>query len=224
MKYCKHCKVKVDSSEKYCPLCYNYLEEQEKETNRFDYYLGRDKNGKGKSNNYFLMKLFLYISICVSVICFVVNYFTDRHMLWSPVVFVSVVYLWILIAHTIISRRSPFEKIFFQLVGLILLMISLERLSMNAWFLDYVLPSILLTASSVMALISLVSGRKKTLVSTFFVYYVLMEAATILIFALADVYKILYLIFSVYNGLILFGTLLFAYRILRADFAKKAHL
>ena len=48
MKYCKHCNVKVDSSENYCPLCYNYLEELEPETDRFEYYLGRD-GGKKRS-------------------------------------------------------------------------------------------------------------------------------------------------------------------------------
>ena len=157
MKYCKHCNVKVDSSENYCPLCYNYLEELEPETDRFEYYLGRDGGKKRSASNHFLLKLFLYISVCISVVCFTVNYFTEPHMLWSPVVFVSVLYLWILIGHTILSKRSPFEKIFFQFVGLVVLLIFLERLSMRAWFLDYVLPSILLAASSVMALISLIS-------------------------------------------------------------------
>lgn len=223
MKYCKHCRVKVDSSENYCPLCYNYLDEGEQEPNCFEYYMGRDKNKKRKANNFFLLKLFLYVSICISVVCFTVNYFTEPHMMWAPVVFVSILYLWILIGHTIISKRSPFEKIFFQFIGLILLLISLERLSMSEWFLNYVLPSILLAASSVMALISLISKRKNSLVSTFFVYYVLLEIVSIVLLFI-DVYHTLYLIHAVYNGLLLLGTLIFAYRILRADIAKKAHL
>ena len=224
MKYCKHCNVKVDSSENYCPLCYNYLEELEPETDRFEYYLGRDGGKKRSASNHFLLKLFLYISVCISVVCFTVNYFTEPHMLWSPVVFVSVLYLWILIGHTILSKRSPFEKIFFQFVGLVVLLIFLERLSMRAWFLDYVLPSILLAASSVMALISLISKRKNALVSTFFVYYVLLEVVSLIVLLVTDVYSVLYLIHAVCNGLLLLGTVIFAYRILKADIAKKAHL
>ena len=112
MKYCKHCKLYVDSSENYCPLCYNYLEESEGEKSGFEYYLRRDGRRRAASDH-FLLKLFLYLSICISVVCFTVNYFTERHMLWSPVVFLSILYLWILIGHTILSSRSPFEKIFF---------------------------------------------------------------------------------------------------------------
>ena len=224
MKYCKHCKLYVDSSENYCPLCYNYLEELEPETDRFEYYLGRDGGKKRSASNHFLLKLFLYISVCIYVVCFTVNYFTEPHMLWSPVVSVSVLYLWILIGHTILSKRSPFEKIFFQFVGLVVLLIFLERLSMRAWFLDYVLPSILLAASSVMALISLISKRKNALVSTFFVYYVLLEVVSLIVLLVTDVYSVLYLIHAVYNGLLLLGTVIFAYRILKADIAKKAHL
>lgn len=226
MKYCKHCKISVESSENYCPLCYNYLEEPDgsKGEKAFEFYLRRDENRKRSAGTPFLLKLFLYLSICISVVCFTVNYFTEPHMMWSPVVFVSVLYLWILIGHTIISRRSVFEKIFFQFVGLILLLIALERLSMSAWFLDYVLPAILLAASSVMALISLISKRKNALISTFFVYYVLLEVVSLIFLLFVDAYRVLYLIHAVYNGLILFGTLLFAYRILKSDIAKKAHL
>ncbi len=39
-----------------------------------------------------------------------------------------------------------------------------------------------------------------------------------------DVYFLLYLIHAVYNGLILFGTLLFGNRIIKNEIAKKAHL
>lgn len=223
MKYCKHCKLYVDSSENYCPLCYNYLEESEGEKSGFEYYLRRDGRRRAASDH-FLLKLFLYLSICISVVCFTVNYFTERHMLWSHVVFLSILYLWILIGHTILSSRSPFEKIFFQLVGLILLLIALERISMSAWFLDYVLPSILLAAVTVMAFISLISKKKASLISTFFVYYILMEIVSLVFLLFVDVYRMLYLICAVYNGLVLLGTLLFGYKILKADIAKKAHL
>lgn len=225
MKYCKHCKVEVDSSENYCPLCYNYLEAEEEDKKGFDYYLGRDKAKSRAVNNNFLLKLFLYLSICVSVICFAVNYFTEKHMLWSPVVFVSILYIWILVLHTIISSRSAFEKIFFQLVGLIALLLMLERISMQAWFLDYVLPSILIATTTVLAMISMISKHKAALITTFFVFYIIFEAVS-LVFLLfvRDVYFLLYLIHAVYNGLILFGTLLFGNRIIKNEIAKKAHL
>ena len=169
--------------------------------------------------------MFLYLSICVSVICFAVNYFTEKHMLWSPVVFVSIMYIWILVLHTIISSRSAFEKIFFQLVGLIALLLMLERISMQAWFLDYVLPSILIATTTVLAMISMISKHKAALITTFFVFYIIFEAVS-LVFLLfvRDVYFLLYLIHAVYNGLILFGTLLFGNRIIKNEIAKKAHL
>ena len=215
----------MDSSENYCPLCYNYLESEGEEKPTFDYYLERDPSKNRAVGNNFLLKLFLYLSICVCVICFVINYFTEKHMLWAPVVFVSVLYMWILIMHTIMSSRSAFEKIFFQLIGIIALLLMLERISKSAWFLNYVLPSILIATTSVLAMISLISKHKSALITTFFVFYLIFEVVS-LIFLLfvKDVYFLLYLIHVIYNGLILFGTLLFGSRIIKNEIAKKAHL
>ena len=215
----------MQSSENYCPLCYNYLDTEGEEKEDFVYYLERDASKKRAIGNNFLLKLFLYLSICVTVVCFVINYFTDKHMLWSPVVFVSVLYMWILIMHTIMSSRNAFEKIFFQLVGIIALLLTLERISASAWFLSYVLPAILIATTSVLAMISLISKHKKALITTFFVFYILFEVVSLvfLIF-LKDVYFLLYLIHAIYNGLILLGTLLFGGKIIRNEVAKKAHL
>lgn len=223
MKHCNHCKVDVDTAENYCPLCYNYFEGgEDPET---EYYLKREHAPRTMKSNHFVAKLFFFISLCVSVICVAINIFAGKQSQWSPIVICSIVYLWILVAHNIMSSRSAFEKVFFQLLGLLLLLYSLERISKGDWLFSYVLPSIILAATSVLAMISLISKSKANFLLSFFIFYIIFFVVSLvfLIFV-KDVYRLLYLISVFYTGLIAAGTLIFGNKILRAEITKKAHL
>ena len=59
-----------------------------------------------------LLVIFLFISIVSSAVCLTVNLMTSFLPFWSLIVIIGIVYCWVLIVHTILSRRSIFEKIF----------------------------------------------------------------------------------------------------------------
>ena len=115
MKHCKHCNVDVNDTKDYCPLCFNRLEGERDE--RPALYLERENNNRGRKNSHILRNIFLFLAICTLIVCTFVDYQTGWSR-WSVIVDFSILYVWILVAHTIISRRSAFEKIFFQLIGL----------------------------------------------------------------------------------------------------------
>lgn len=230
MKHCNHCNIDVETTENYCPLCYNYFDVTEdnsktEEVEGFDYYMKRSKTSHSMRSNHFVAKLFAYISICAIVGCIAINYFFSKAVPWSFIVVCSVAYLWILIAHTIISDRSPFEKIFFQLIALLLLLYSTNFISKGSWLCDYVIPSIMLAATTALVMISLISKNKATYILPFFIFYIIFSVVS-LVFLLffKDVYQLLNLINVFYTGLIAVGTLIFGNKILKAEVAKKAHL
>lgn len=177
-----------------------------------------------RSNN-FVAKLFVYLSICAAVICCTVNYFTDKRFLWAPVVMFSILYLWILIAHTIMSDRNPFEKILLQFVGILLLLWSLENLSLVEFLFSYVMPSIIIVATTVLAMVSMISRNRANFLVSFFTFYIVfIVISLVFLIFFRQFFPLLYLIALIYNFLVLAGTLLFGFKILKTEIAKKAHL
>lgn len=223
MKYCKNCNVDVSTDENYCPICYSYLDEGEGE--EFQLYLKRTKTTKTSVGVSFVKKLFIFLSICAVVVCGVINYMTANAFTWSLVVVSSLIYAWVLLAHTIISSRGVFEKIFFQFLALVVLLLSLNYISKGSWLIDYVIPSIMLAAGGVMSLISLISPKRKSYLLTFFFYYLIFTIISlIIVLTLDDVYFLLHLLNMLFNGLIWLGTLIFGFKRIKSDISKYMHL
>lgn len=222
MKHCKYCNVDVDTNENYCPLCYNSLEGSGK-TNEF--YLKRTEDDKTHKTNYFLTKLFLFMTLVFSAISIFINVLTYKGTPWSAVVIVSFVYMWILIMHTILSKRTIFEKIVFQVLGAIGVVGSVNYIAKGHWLCDYVIPSIALAVTGTLLLISVCVKNKYKIISPFFVTYILLFITTlVLILTGADAFRLLGQINMIACGVGIVGTLLFGFKTLKLDCSKKFHL
>jgi|GEM_PF-1001888 len=226
MKHCKYCNVNVDTNESYCPLCYNSLEgESKKQTTEF--YLKRTEDDKTQKTNYFLYKLFFLITLAISAIVIFINVLTykDAPIPWSAMVIVCLLYVWILISHTILSKRGIFEKILFQVLGAIAIVGCANYLSRGHWLGDYVVPSIQLAVTATLLFVSLVTKSKYKIVSPFFLTHILsVVASLVLILTKADSFKLLSEINMMACGVGIIGTLLFGFKILKSDISKKFHL
>ncbi len=228
MKHCKHCNIDVPTKVNYCPVCFNYFDEEENSKDngdQFALYLTRSKSSKKKISNYFVFKLFFFISFCIIVVSSVVNYFTSKEIVWSLVVALSLLYVWILVAHTIISSRNPFEKVFFQLLGIIGLLWGLNYISKGTWLINYVLPSIMILATTVMVMMTMIAKKKRRLLISFFCFYLIFVIVSLvfLIF-IKNTFDFIYLINLLYTGLIALGTAIFANKTLKNEFARKFHV
>lgn len=223
MKHCENCKVDVSTDENYCPICYNYLSEGEGQ--EFPLYLKRTNETKISLGASFVTKLFVFISICIAVICGAIDYMTTKEFTWSLVVCASILYAWVLVGHTVISSRSIFEKILFQLCALFVLLLSLNNISKGSWLFDYVLPSIFMASSVVMGIILLSSPLRKNYLLTFFVFYLLFAIISLFVVIFAnEVYSLLYVVNLIANALIALGTLIFGFRRIKTDITKFMHL
>lgn len=223
MKHCDICKVEVDTNNDICPLCYNKLA-QVSEKHTPELFELKPKN-KSKKNKVLVTKIFLLLSIVVVITTGFVNYATKSNP-WSLVVLMSVLYLWVLVAHTIISRHSPFQKIFFQIVSVSLLLITIKYVfNSNDWLVSYVYPSMSIVVAIVLSFIIMCSKNRKKLIYSFFAIEILMMLASVL-FLVFKIDKFMLLnqinIFVILISLIAY--LLFGHKYIKTEFVRKFHI
>lgn len=146
--YCPDCKVKIEYGLK-CPLCF--------------------KNIKGKSNgkiypkykikkkNKTVHNIFLFASIAITLLSFLANgyYFTYYKYPWSLFVFLTIIYLWVLVKHTILSRVKGGNKVLMQVFCLSIICVIVDvNTGFHRWSVNYVIPYILLVSTAVIAFIA----------------------------------------------------------------------
>lgn len=224
MKHCKICNVDIEDG-KYCPLCYNQVENVDGSSSP-SYYKHKEKNETYEKKSFFVLRLFLFLSLASVSICVFVNVLTKGSP-WCVLVSLSVLYVWVLVRHTIMSKRSVFEKILFQVLNIVAILISSNYLAGGGkWLIDYVLPSVAIVTTSVLVLTSLISKRHRSqFLLAFLVMYLLSMIMSIILLACKyDNFKILNQINMFYSALAIFGTLLLGYRIIKNESSKKLHL
>ncbi len=223
MKHCKNCKVDVETTADYCPLCFGELE-GECDVDKFKARTINEKSGKRMA---FAIKLFGFMSICIAIICMFVNIVVNPDVHWAMIVILSLLYVWILVAHTILSKRSFFEKILFQLVMIFAILFACERISSVSphWMLSYVCPSIAITTILILNMFSMIGGKRYVSIITCIVFYVIFLVAGSIILGLNQTdCSVLYLITIVYSLVSILGSFIFGYSLIANEFKKKMHI
>lgn len=229
MKYCKNCKVKVDANRNYCPLCFRELIQTDDKTNGEHPFAERRQNETNVKNNSFILKFFIFLSICAVSICSLINFLVNPEFLWCALVAAGIIYVWILISHTILSRRGVFEKIFMQLLGLTLILWACENLSYEShWLANYVFPSLSIVTMATLIMLTLLRKDKSWILAFVFIIGVLFIASLLLFLYLADKQqpgiKILGIINLTFSSLTALGYFVFGFNTIKTEFLKKFHL
>lgn len=224
MKYCKNCKVKIDSERDYCPLCFRESEKINDEVST-PLFAERKTNETTVKRNLFVTKLFIFMSICAISVCLLINYFTGFELPWSLSVVSGILYCWILISHTIISRRGIFEKVLFQLLGIIFILWTSEKISTgHTWLWNYVFPSVSLCAICSLLMITFIRKDKSWILSFLTITFILSVVSLIIMIKVSDDFKLLNLINVVLGGLSVLGYFTFGFGAIKQEFSKNFHL
>lgn len=224
MKHCNNCNIDVNSDSSFCPLCYNNLETKDAMESTPLYELC-EKKPRSDVKTYFITRLFTLFSLIIIGGCLFIN-FIVKGKPWSLIVVSSILYLWVLIRHTIMSLRNTFEKVFLQLCGIALILISTSFMSTDkGWFLNYVLPSVLIGASVTLLMVLFCSPKRKLWVFSFFIMFIIMIIIGVVFWCTKFAgFKLLYSILVVLNALIVIGIMLMDFKTIKAEFTKKFHL
>lgn len=224
MKWCKYCKAEVDTEKTFCPVCFNHLDVKNDESECL--YTLRDKNETTVKTSVFLIKLFIFLSLIAIVACVVVNYLSDKEIAWSLIVVFGICYLWVLIAHTILSRRSVFRKIFLQVVSIVLLLYFTEKLSVSNWLFPYVFPSISLCVAFVLSMVSFISEKRAYFCAAFTLVFILLGIGSLIILltGLDKTFRLLNFINILVCAIATLGYVLFGFNAIKSELSKKWHL
>lgn len=223
MKHCNLCGVEVDTSQNYCPLCYGTLEEKTPKTDEEMFNVSAKTVISKKKM--MVLKVFLLISVVVMTACIYINIQTKTAP-WSVIIGFSILYLWVLIAHTIMSRSTPFKKTLLQILSLGAILFATERFFGNThWFTNFVFPGIAMLATAVTTFVVFCSKKRKEYIFGFFRVCILLILASVLLLVFkADEFKFINQINIILQSIVCLSYLIFAGKTIRTQASRKFHL
>lgn len=221
MKHCDKCNVNVNSELDHCPLCFNQISG---DGNTPGLYNVSSSKPKEIQKSHKTRKVLFLISLAVVLTSGLINYLS-RTPFWSGIVGLSVLYLWILVKHTIMSSRNAFEKIALQVLGILSILIITNHVSGGEWFLDYVFPALLCFVIFTLNMILFISKRRKSFEISFLIIELIILIISI-IFMSIDVctFKTLHLVVLVASAFSIVGIVVMDGKNLLQEITKKMHL
>lgn len=225
MKYCSLCNVQVDTEKEFCPLCHNAMDDLTEKTTLEMFPEYKQPSAKKKSLKKLAVKICLILSVLIIAFCVFINIQTET-MPWSVIVAFIIIYFWVLIAHTILSRSSAFDKVFFELSAICAFLVSTNMVfSSTEWFVKFVYPGVSILATIVLTIMLMVRKDNKSWVFSFFCILLLMTVVSLvfLIFKI-DSFKIINIINVLFQAVTMFAYLLFDSKTILAEASRKFHI
>ena len=158
MKQCQKCKVEVKTSRKTCPLCGQILTGNGTEVEIEELYPHYEYQNK-KIN--IAQRIMLFLSIAAIFISVIINVLSYSGSLWSIYIVMGVLYAWILLRTTILSRQNIAGRLLIQLFALSVIIYSIELVSMSSgWALEYVVPFLCIATNLSLVIIILIKPMR----------------------------------------------------------------
>lgn len=178
MKRCNKCHIDFNTDRKSCPFCRSVLEEVT-ESNHQPYPKYQEVSKKKR----IVEKIFIFLSLIAVIVSIVSNYYdyvAGHTYLWSLIVLIGVIFLWVFIRGIIISNRYFAQRFLFVILLLELMFISIELIDIKYlhldWSLTYMLPFLSIAYLFTLSLYAMISPRR---FADFFIYMILISLASI---------------------------------------------
>jgi len=221
MKRCNKCNVDVDSVRNSCPLCGQILEKiDDKQITKYPSYLPTEKHLN------ILLRILLYLSILAIISTVLINFLTYKETLWSIYVVLGVLYLWVLLRSTIMSKGNIAGKLLVQMITVSLVCYGIELISDTSnWALDYVIPFVCIATILAILIISLIKKMKYNDYLTYLLLAVLISWVP-LIFYFFDIIKISWpsVAAASLSIAVVLGMIVFADRATKDEIKKRFHV
>lgn len=171
MKYCRKCRLSVNTDSGYCPLCASELA-PDKEGKASDSPGKACETGEAGSDNIYprpdgsrkynlVFRLFLFLTIVVVSTCLLINILSYSGILWSLVVIGAVQLMWAAIAYPLMAWRNIGYMITVDAVSVCVLLVIIQTVTRTqGWGLDYVIPFLFIAATTVISFVILFRRMK----------------------------------------------------------------
>jgi len=116
MSYCVHCGVELSDYHKKCPLCGTKVLDTNNVTSisNTDYpeYVLYTKHSKSRANRLFIATILSLLFFLYALIPFLIDFFINKSISWSLIVFISVSLLWVGVALPFFIEKPTFFRLF----------------------------------------------------------------------------------------------------------------
>lgn len=232
MKYCRECNIDIDTNRVTCPFCRDILDEKNDDKTKMEKY---ESYKETPYKNHMVRKIFMFISLIAIFVCILVNFLTFNGSYWSLLVVGGIIYSWVLIRFTIISRQNIALKLLLQAIaiGILLFFIQVQNQSVH-WLMPYALPFIIVaTILSITLLIFIKIMRYKD----YMLYLIMVALLGIipLILCFVESTQFLFMVGGKliiwpsivscsYAGFTILGMFVFGERATKQEFIKRFHV
>jgi hypothetical protein len=157
MKYCRKCRLSVNTNSDFCPLCSSGLVPG-RQDECFDKVY--PEPGGGRKYN-FVFRLFLFLSVAAVSTCLLINILYYSGVLWSLVVIGAIQLLWAAIAYPLIVWRNVGHMITVDAISACILLVIIQTTTRTqGWSLDYVIPFLFVAATTAITFIIMIRRMK----------------------------------------------------------------
>lgn len=152
MQRCENCKVQLNGTQKICPLCGGIVHDSgEKNEEKFP----QIPTIYQKYNLF--IRIMILISVSAVIISFAVNYIAYRQSRWSLFVAAGILCMWICMFFIIRKRSNIPKTIIWQVVLICILSVLWDHsVGWIGWSIDFVIPTVCLTAMVVLAVSAII--------------------------------------------------------------------
>lgn len=156
MSKCKMCKVEILDKTDSCPLCNHVLEWDGSEKENL-YPNARVARRKFQ----LLENVFLFVSIALWVVLFVIDYTTDSDYLWSFTAGLVIIFANVLLRLTILGKSSYMAKIVWTIIIGMAFLIEADLLTGNhGWGVNFAMPTAILLWDIALIILMLFINRR----------------------------------------------------------------
>lgn len=219
------CKVDILDKTDKCPLCNNVLEWEgfQKEEKESLYPDARIASKKYQ----FLENVFLFVSIALWVMLFIIDYTTDPQYLWSFTALLVIIYANVLLRLTILGKSSYMAKIVWTIIIGMAFLIEADLLTGNhGWGVNFAMPTAVLLWDVALIILMLFVNRRNWQSYLIDQLTALLACGVMLILMWMDVITFPYYAFGVqvFTILMFAGTVIIGDRKAREELKRRFHL
>jgi hypothetical protein len=159
-------------------------------------------------------------------VCVLINLVVWRGVFWSMLVIAPLLYVWLLIAGTLLSPWRNGAKVLLQLAGVSALMLAVERITPDkTWVQNYIIPFLIITAI-IMEIYYMYDNRKRWRESMVYVIVAVIIGFVPLLLLAAQVLTVWWpaAACAFMAGFTLVGFILFAVKQFKNEMTKRFHL
>jgi hypothetical protein len=173
MKYCNNCKISVNSTKRYCPLCYSDLSDFD-EQDCEECYPDLENDTRLQSKYSFTYRLMLFLSFVSALLCLFINFMSWSGGLWSLIVILGIFLSWEIVGFLILGKKNPGFKVVCNMIVLPVALTILDAVTgWHQWSINLVIPFTIIASTLT---ITIILYKKRTKWREYMIYQLIITA------------------------------------------------